>query len=112
MFVAFVVYRTPIRGVFVVVGGDSVIGDGVRYVGSVVSVPSVPGGIVSVLFEVGWGVWGGAADGSGEVGGVVSWGGFGSERGSSLGCQSPKFSLINAAVSCSSILAKDGNHFT
>ena len=54
--VTFMIYRTPPRGVFVVVVVDSVIGDGVRYVGSVVSVPSVPGGVASVLCEVGWGV--------------------------------------------------------
>ena len=54
VFVTFMIYRTPPRGVFVVVVVDSVIGDGVRYVGSVVSVPSVPVG-----GEVGWGEWGG-----------------------------------------------------
>ena len=44
VFVVFVVFlRTPVRGVFVVVvSGDWGIGDGDRYGGSVVAVPSVP----------------------------------------------------------------------
>ena len=53
LFVTFVMYRTPIRGVIVDVGSvGSVIGDGVRCFGSVPSVQSAP----SVLIEVGWGV--------------------------------------------------------
>ena len=100
IFVIFVIYRTPARGVFAVVSNDSVFVGGVRYVGSVVSVPSVPDGVASVLCEVGWGVrWeGGRRFRWGRWGRPVcrvvrqSGGSFGSEWGSPLGRQSPKIS--------------------